>query len=130
MQSLKFKYRPNIGGIILYYGLLLFNVALLSVKNLPVVQRQLHEVFTHTSNFVITSILMSVISFIWIMQGAPFKFILWLGLVAIVLNFVVELFVTVLNSPDVTDALYGCAGVVVTAIVMLFFKRNCTPQKD
>lgn len=88
------------------------------------VQQHLHEAFTHSSNFVITAIVMSAVSLIWLLQGAPYKFILWLGFAAVVLNFVVEIFIPVLNTPDLTDAVYGTAGVVVTALVMLYLKTS------
>jgi hypothetical protein len=124
IKKLSFKFTANNKGIIAYYAWLMFNIALLSVKKLSFIQQHLHDVFTHTSNFIITAILMSSVSLIWLLQGAPFKFVLYLGMVAITLNFVVELFVTILNTPDVMDAVYGTAGVLVTILVMLLFKRS------
>ncbi|RWY50011.1 hypothetical protein [Mucilaginibacter gilvus] len=118
-----FKFIASVKGIIVFMGFLLFNILLLSVKKTPFVQQYFQEVFTHTSNFIITSILMGTVSFIWILQGAPFKLVIWLGLVAILMNFAVEIFVTVLNTPDIIDAVYGTAGVVVTVLLMLVFNR-------
>jgi uncharacterized MnhB-related membrane protein len=124
LQNIQFKFAPNIKGILTFYGFLIINIALLSIKKLQFIQLHFGEVFMHTSNFVITSLLMGIISFIWIMQGALFKFVIWLGVLAIALNFVVETWVRLLNTPDIIDAFYGSAGVVITALVMLIFKKE------
>jgi len=124
LQNIQFKFAPNIKGILTFYGFLIINIALLSIKKLQFIQLYFGEVFMHTSNFVITSLLMGIISFIWIMQGAPFKFVIWLGVLAIALNFVVETWVRLLNTPDIIDAFYGSVGVVITALVMLIFKKD------
>ncbi|OOQ59914.1 hypothetical protein [Mucilaginibacter pedocola] len=122
MAKLSLKYTANTKGIVIYYAWLMFNIMLISIKKLSIIQQHFHQVFTHTSNFIITAILMSAVSLIWLLQGAPYKFVLWLGMVAIVLNFVVELFIPVLNTPDIIDAVYGTVGVLITLLVMLHFK--------
>ena len=41
----------------------------------------------------------------------------------VVLNFVVELWVTVLNTPDLSDACWGTAGVVIGGLVLALIDR-------
>ncbi len=122
--SLKLKYTATTTAIIIYYGLLLFDLGLLLSKNIQVLHVEFAVFYSHISNFVISSILVSVISLIWLLQGAPFKLIIWLGIVAIVLNFIVELFFRFLNTPDIIDAVYGTVGVVFTVLVMLIMKKK------
>ncbi|GAA3980984.1 hypothetical protein [Mucilaginibacter dorajii] len=123
-KKLNLSYTINTKGVLLYYGLILFNLGLGFAKRLSFLQSRYHEFFSHTSNFIITSILVAVISFIWLLQGAPFKLFIWLGATAIVLNFVVELFVRFMNTPDVIDAVYGSAGALFTICVMAIIKQK------
>lgn len=123
-----FKYIATSKGIAIYFSWLLFNIALLIAKKIPDLHFYSADFFSHTSNFVITGILMSVVSFIWILQGAPFKLVVWLGLVAITFNFIVELFIPILNTPDVLDAVYGTAAAVLTTLLMLVFQRVGTKE--
>jgi hypothetical protein len=123
-NSLKLKYTATTSAIVIYYALLLFDMGLLLSKNIKVLHTDFGAFYSHISNFVISSILVSIISLIWLLQGAPFKLIIWLGVVAIVLNFIIELFVRFLNTPDVIDAVYGTAGVIFTVLIMLLLKKT------
>jgi len=121
-NSLKLKYNATIKGIIIFYGLLLLNIGLIVAKNAGKLHTVFGVFFSHISNFFITSILMSIISLIWLLQGAPFKLIIWLGIIAITLNFVIELFVHFMNTPDIMDAVYGTTGVIITILAMWLIK--------
>jgi hypothetical protein len=68
--------------------------------------------------------MVAVMSFIMTLQGAPFKLVIWLGVIAVFLNLFVELFVPILNTPDIIDAFYGVAGVVVTILFMRLFYKS------
>lgn len=122
-NNLKLKYSANIKGIIIFYALLLVNIGLILAKTTGKLHLEFAVFFSHISNFYITSILMCIISLIWLLQGAPFKLIIWLGLIAIALNFIIEVFVRFMNTPDVMDAVYGTAGVVVTVLLMWVLKK-------
>lgn len=69
--------------------------------------------YQHISNFTISCILFVVIGLMWLMLGVKFRVILLLGLVFISVNFIYELFIPILNTPDIVDAYYGTAGVLV-----------------
>lgn len=123
-KKLNFSHTINAKGILLYYGLIFFNMGLGFAKRISFLQARYHEFFSHTSNFIITSTLVAVVSFIWLLQGAPFKLFIWLGATAIALNFVVELFVRFMNTPDVIDAVYGSAGTLFTIFVIAVIKQK------
>ncbi len=40
------------------------------------------------------------------------------------MNIIVELFITVLNTPDIIDALYGIAGILLAYCFALFLKTS------
>lgn len=124
IKRLKLKYTATTSAVVIYYGMLLFDMGLLLSKNIKILHTDFSVFYSHISNFVISSILVSIISLIWLLQGASFKLIICLGVIAIALNFIIELFVTFLNTPDVMDAVYGTAGVIFTVLVMLLIKKT------
>ena len=79
--------------------------------------------YSHVSNFVITLELTLIISFVWVLRDVELKFFLILFATAVVLNVLIESFLKVLNTPDIADAIYGIAAVVIAAIVTLFVRR-------
>jgi uncharacterized MnhB-related membrane protein len=123
-SALKLKYQATVKGILIFFGLLLLDIGLQIAKLIPPLHSHFRVFFSHTSNFIITSILMAIISLIWLLQGAPFKLIIWLGVVAITLNFIIELFVTFMNTPDVVDAIYGTVGVFITILAMFLIRKT------
>lgn len=105
----------------IFYAIILTHMGLVLYRKHPFHNPFLQEIGSHVSNFAITSMMVAEMSFIMALQGAPFKLVIWLGVIAVVLNFVVELFVSMLNTPDTIDAFYGVTGVVVTVMLMRLF---------
>ena len=79
----------------------------------------LPEFYSHISNFCLSYILYSGIGYFWIMAGVKFKYIVGLGIVILASNFIFELFINVLNTPDIIDAYYGVTGTLF-ALLFLF----------
>ena len=79
----------------------------------------LPDFYSHISNFCLSYILYSGIGYFWIMAGVRFKYIVGLGIVILASNFTFELFINVLNTPDIIDAYYGTAGTVVAFLFLL-----------
>lgn len=122
-QKQLFKHVPTLGGIALYYGIILVDLLLILGKDRNASNALVAEVSSHISNFAISSLLVSLLAFIMTLQGAPFKFVIWLGVIAILMNFIVEVLINFLNTPDILDAVYGTAGVVLTVAAMYVFSR-------
>lgn len=129
-QTPAFRFRPNIKGVVLFYLVLLLPLVLLLGKIRPAYRLHFipdgNEFYSHVSNFVISCLLLSVVSFVWILQGAPFRVLVYAGLVLAAINISVEYFVTVLNTPDPADAWYGLAGIFFSLAVMWLVRRKGT----
>jgi hypothetical protein len=118
-----FKFAPTMKGIAIFYGLILFDLGLVLLRKHSYQENIVTEASAHISNFALTSMLVATLAFVMALQGAAFKFVIWLGIFAILLNFIVEVFIPILNTPDVLDAVYGAAGVLATWIVMRIFYK-------
>ena len=125
MQSKKqlFNFAPTIRGIIIFYCIIFFDLGLVLAKDRKSPNNIVAEVSSHISNFAITSLMVALLAFIMTLQGAPFKSVIWLAITAVLINFIVEVLISILNTPDIIDAYYGSAGVLLTVAAMYgFFK--------
>jgi hypothetical protein len=118
-----FKLAPTLKGIAIYYSMIFLDLGLVLAKDRNSQNFLFAEVSNHISNFAITSLIVGLMSFILALQAAPFKIVIWLGVAAIAMNFVVEVLISIMNTPDVVDAVYGTAGVIFTIAVMYVFNK-------
>lgn len=81
------------------------------------------DFYQHISNFTISYILYSGIGFMWLMLGVQFKLIVGLGLLVLLCNFVYEMWIPILNTPDMVDAYYGFTGTVLAFVFLLITKE-------
>ena len=118
-----FRLVPKVKGILIFYSIILVDLAMMLSKNRRSENVLIADISNHISNFSISSMLMALMSFIMLLQGAPFRYVVWLGVFTVLMNFIVEVFVNIMNTPDILDALCGTAGVIFTGAVMyIFFK--------
>lgn len=87
------------------------------------------EFYQHISNFCISYLLFAGIGYFWLMMGIKFRNIIFFGIVLLVANLIYELFIPILNTPDIVDAYYGFAGTTLGFLFLLFvhkfgLKRN------
>lgn len=127
-NPLKLKFLPKIGLVGLFYSILIFTMYLLLGKtnkkfqlSFPPFSKQ--DFYSHVSNCIISYNIVVIISLIWLLQGISVKFVLWLCIIVVLINVIVETFVTVLNTPDVIDAVYGFAGVLLAGIFAVVAKK-------
>ena len=80
------------------------------------------EFYSHVSNCIISCDLFATIALIWLVTGVSNKAVILLGITIILLNLFVERFVTILNTPDIADACYGIAGVILAGIFITIIK--------
>jgi hypothetical protein len=118
-----FKLAPTLKGLVIFYSIILLDLGLVLGKNRHSQDVMVAEVSSHISNFALTSMAVAIMAFIMALQGAPFKFIIWLGAGAILMNFVVEILIKIMNTPDAIDAVYGTFGVILTTAVMYIFYK-------
>lgn len=79
--------------------------------------------YKNVSNFAISYVLFSGIGYIWLLLGINLKKIIFLGLAFLLCNFVYEVFIPILNTPDINDAYFGFAGTALAFIFLLLTKK-------
>ena len=121
MQKRLFLLAPKIKGVLIFYAIIFADLGLVLARKHSFENPELAEAATHVSNFAISSMIVALMSFIMALQGGTFKLVIYLGLIIIALNFAVEDFIRILNTPDLVDAAYGAAGVIVTIGIMYIF---------
>jgi hypothetical protein len=77
------------------------------------------DFYLHVSNASISFLLYAGVGYFWLMLSVSMRQVALAGVAVIVGNVVYELYLPVLNTPDIIDAWYGVAG-VVCGFVMLW----------
>ena len=124
----KIKYTPTAGTTLSYFIVLGINILLILARKKPGLQwtflnDTFPEFYTHVSNFSISMLLLVVIGYIWILLGVNLKYILLLVAVVMLINFIYELFIPLLNTPDIIDAWYGITGSAVACVYLFIIKK-------
>lgn len=121
-MKLTYKYRLkksfHIGYIILLcLGFLLTIGRWYSVidTNFVVINAEIHS---HISNFSLSMIFYLGLGYIWLLYGVRFKFVVMLGIFAIISNLICETLMGFMNTTDIVDAVYGIAGVVIVFLYL------------
>ena len=83
-----------------------------------------NEISLHISNFSISYLLCLAIGFIWLLFGISLNKVLTFGLIVIAVNFLYELYLPLLNTPDIIDAYYGTVGSLLAGIVLILIKQK------
>ncbi|EDT78901.1 putative uncharacterized conserved protein [Clostridium perfringens NCTC 8239] len=61
--------------------------------------------------------------YIIILFDVKFRYIIALGISLILGNFVYELFLSIINTKDIVDAIYGLAGCLLSFIYLVLMKK-------
>lgn len=81
------------------------------------------EYYTHTTNFSISLIICLVFGFSEILFTGKIKTSYWMGLFLIGVNFIYELYIPLINTPDIIDAYYGLVGTLIPFPYFYFLKK-------
>lgn len=81
------------------------------------------DFYQHISNFSLSFLLYAGIGYFWLMMDVKSKYIIIFGLVLLLANLVYELFIPVLNTPDMVDAYFGFAGTFFGGLFLFCVKR-------
>jgi hypothetical protein len=79
--------------------------------------------YQHISNFSISYLLVAGSGFLWLALGISFKFIIRLGIAVLLGNFIYELWIPILNTPDIIDACYGFWGTFLACVFLFLTKK-------
>lgn len=80
--------------------------------------------YTHISNFTLSYLFYGGIGYLWLLQGVKFRYVIFFGIFLVLANFIYELFIPILNTPDIVDAYFGCAGTVL-GFLFLWYVKKC-----
>src|SRR5690606_21749849 len=105
------KYTPRIVAGISFLLLLVLNIFLFLGRKYDALRPEFllnnfADFYQHISNFSISFSICSAVGFIWLIMGVPLRYIAAMCIAIIFINAVYELFIPVLNTPDITDAYY------------------------
>lgn len=77
----------------------------------------------HLSNFCISLLLYLVVGYAWLLLGVHFFYIIGFGGLLVLSNFICETLIFTMNTPDITDALYGTLGTALAFLYLLIGKK-------
>ena len=123
------KRLPRLWAAISYLLLLALVFLLFMGRNMEALRSGLilevaPDFYTHVSNFAISYLLYVAIGYQWLMAGTTLKPIIWLGLAILLCNFIYEIFIPFINTPDPMDAIYGLVGTMLGFLVLWVIDRH------
>lgn len=86
-------------------------------------QQQMPDFYQHISNFSLSYLLYAGIGYFWLMMGVKFKSIIVFGIAMLLANLVYELYLPILNTPDIVDVYFGFAGTLLGFVFLFFVYR-------
>ena len=78
---------------------------------------------SHITNFTLSLMMCTLIGYLLLLAGKKYVYTIMVGIPLIVLNFIYEIFLPVLNTTDIIDALYGLVGVVISLMYLYFIDK-------
>ncbi len=79
--------------------------------------------YGHISNFSLSYMLYAGIGYFWLMMGIKFRYIVFLGITILASNFIYELYIPILNTPDIIDAFFGVAGTILGFLFLFYVQK-------
>lgn len=126
IRSLKFV--PKIWAALSYLALLGLSLLLFFGRSIRGIRIELlvdvfPDFYKHVSNFSLTLIVFVTIGYIGILVGLQLKHIVIIGIIFGIVNLIFEFFITILNTPDKSDAVYGLISVIL-GLIFLYAMKN------
>ena len=78
---------------------------------------------SHITNFTLSLMMCTLIGYLLLFAGKKYVSTIMVGILLIVVNFIYEIFLPVLNTTDIIDALYGLVGVVISLVYLYFIDK-------
>ena len=77
----------------------------------------------HITNFTLSLMMCTLIGYLLLLVGKKYVSTIMVGILLIVVNFIYEIFLPILNTTDIIDALYGLVGVVISLVYLYFIYK-------
>lgn len=91
--------------------------------------QQMPTFYQHISNFSLSYLFFAGIGYFWLLMGMKFRYVIVLGIALLLANLIYELFIPVLNTPDIVDAYFGFTGTILGFLFLfLVYKSGLNPN--
>ena len=78
---------------------------------------------SHITNFTLSLMMCTLIGYLLLLAGKKYVSTIMVGILLTVVNFIYEIFLPILNTTDIIDALYGLVGVVISLVYLYFIYK-------
>ena len=78
---------------------------------------------SHITNFTLSVLLCVLIGYLLQLFGKKYNSNIIVGMVIILSNFIYEIFLPILNTTDIVDAVYGLVGTIISLIYLYIFSK-------
>lgn len=82
------------------------------------------EFYSHISNFTIAYLITSIVGFLWLQQGLQISRVIIFAAVVLLVNYIYELWLPLINTPDIIDGHFGAVGVLLATLFLVFVARK------
>ena len=123
MQKLKPKLFTTISFVTVFLlCLVLVVIRWLNIfnKNILVVNKIVNS---HITNFTLSVMLCVLIGYLLLAAGKKYITNIIVGVLLVLANFIYETFLSILNTTDIIDAVYGFLGVLISLIYLYFISK-------
>ena len=126
-MKLKYKYNIKKEFNICYLSLVCFCLILIIIRWINSSNSDIvfinNTITSHISNFSLSILFYLFYGYIIILFDVKFRYVIVLGMGLILGNFVYELFLSVINTKDIVDAMYGLAGCLLSFVYLALLKK-------
>ena len=81
------------------------------------------EINSHITNFTLSLMMCTLIGYLLLLAEKKYVSTIMVGILLTVVNFIYEIFLPILNTTDIIDALYGLVGVVISLVYLYFIYK-------
>ena len=78
---------------------------------------------SHITNFTLSVLLCELIGYLLQLFGKKYNSNIIVGMVVILSNFIYEIFLPILNTTDIVDAVYGLVGTIISLIYLYIISK-------
>ena len=126
-MKLKYKYNIKKEFNICYLSLVCFCLILIIIRWINSFNSNIvfinNTITSHISNFSLSILFYLFYGYIIILFDVKFRYVIALGISLILGNFIYELFLSVINTKDIIDAINELAGYLLSFIYLALLKK-------
>ena len=78
---------------------------------------------SHITNFTLSLLLCTLVGYVLLLTSKKYVSNIMFGILLVLTNFVYEMFLPILNTKDIIDALYGLVGVAISLVYLYFIGK-------